>query len=270
MKKVVIPLLGCIILSIMNNILGAPVNGIDQNKPDNGNNEEQNEKFGHDESGVVTNIQVMDTFVGRMATYNSQEDSDSGNNNGNEEVAVSDKTLIDDVYGLSDKDNDRLIAGEGNEKENKVICNGDVCDDLSDYYGFKEDWKKEAPGHHVKPRQNEAYHDDAMDSNILVIANGVYMDRKWNLVTADDIVKIKVIIEKTFNCSKRIQLKVCKHQLPIRDGGSCENLLIMGSKNEYLLEVKVSDTKFNTIEMEYLANDCGQKQGWTERDRWAI
>ena len=156
-----------------------------------------------------------------------------------------------------------MIVGEGDKNDNIAPCKGEVCDELNGYHKFNEDWKKGAPGRHDKPDQNEAYYDDAMDGNILVSANGVYMDRKWNLVTADDTVKIKIIIERSFNCSRSIQFKVCKHQLPIKDAGSCQNLLIIGSKNEYLLEVKVSDNKYNTIEVEYLANECGQKRGWT-------
>ena len=263
MKKATIPLLGSIILSITSNTFGAPVKGISQNKPDNENNEKQNEGFDRNEPGMVAEALVMDALVENMVTYNSQEGSGNGNNSDEKDVVVSDKTLIDDIYGLSDKDSDRLIAGEGDKNDNIVPCKGDVCDEFNGYHKFNEDWKKKAPGHHDKSHQNGAYYDDAMDGNILVSANGVYMDRKWNLVTAKDTVKIKIIIEKSFNCSRSIQFKVCKHQLPIKDAGSCQNLLIIGSKNEYLLEVKVSDSKYNTIEVEYLANECGQKRGWT-------
>ena len=263
MRKVTISLLGCIILSITSNTFGAPVKGISQNKPDNENNEKQNEGFNRNEPGMVADTLVMDALVESVGTYNSQEGSGNGNNNGEKDGAVSDKALISDIYGLSNKDSDRLIVGEGDKNDNIVPCKGNVCDEFNSYHKFNEDWKKEAPGHHDKPHQNGAYYDDAMDGNILVSANGVYMDRKWNLVTADDTVKIKIIIEKSFNCSRSIQFKVCKHQLPIKDAGSCQNLLIIGSKNEYLLEVKVSDNKYNTIEVEYLANECGQKRGWT-------
>ena len=263
MKKATIPLLGSIILSITSSTFGAPVKGISQNKPDNENNEKQNEGFDRNEPGMVAEAPVMDALVENMVTYNSQEGSGNGNNSGEKDGVVSDKTLIDDIYGLSDKDSDRLIAGEGDKNDNIVPCKGDVCDEFNGYHKFNEDWKKKAPGHHDKSHQNGAYYDDAMDGNILVSANGVYMDRKWNLVTAEDTVKIKIIIEKSFNCSRSIQFKVCKHQLPIKDAGSCQNLLIIGSKNEYLLEVKVSDSKYNTIEVEYLANECGQKRGWT-------
>ena len=263
MKKVTISLLGCIILSITSNTFGAPVKGISQSKPDNENNEKRNEGFNRNELGMVADTLVMDALVESMGTYNSQEGSGNGNNNGEKDGAVSDKALISDIHGLSDKDSDRLIVGEGDKNDNIVPCKGEVCDELNGYHKFNEDWKKGAPGHHDKPDQNEAYYDDAMDGNILVSANGVYMDRKWNLVTADDTVKIKIIIERSFNCSRSIQFKVCKHQLPIKDAGSCQNLLIIGSKNEYLLEVKVSDSKYNTIEVEYLANECGQKRGWT-------
>ena len=263
MKKATIPLLGSIILSITSNTFGAPVKGISQNKPDNENNEKQNEGFDRNEPGMVAEALVMDALVERIVTYNSQEDSGNGSNSGEKDGVVSDKTLIDDIYGLSDKDSDRLIAGEGDKNDNIVPCKGDVCDEFNGYHKFNEDWKKKAPGHHDKSHQNGAYYDDAMDGNILVSANGVYMDRKWNLVTAKDTVKIKIIVEKSFNCSRSIQFKVCKHQLPIKDAGSCQNLLIIGSKNEYLLEVKVSDSKYNTVEVEYLANECGQKRGWT-------
>ena len=263
MKKVTISLLGCIILSITSNTFGAPVKGISQSKADNENNEKRNEGFNRNELGMVADTLVMDALVESMGTYNSQEGSGNGNNNGEKDGAVSDKALISDIHGLSDKDSDRLIVGEGDKNDNIVPCKGEVCGELNGYHKFNEDWKKGAPGHHDKPDQNEAYYDDAMDGNILVSANGVYMDRKWNLVTADDTVKIKIIIERSFNCSRSIQFKVCKHQLPIKDAGSCQNLLIIGSKNEYLLEVKVSDSKYNTIEVEYLANECGQKRGWT-------
>ena len=263
MKKVTISLLGCIILSITSNTFGAPVKGISQSKADNENNEKRNEGFNRNELGMVADTLVMDALVESMGTYNSQEGSGNGNNNGEKDGAVSDKALISDIHGLSDKDSDRLIVGEGDKNDNIVPCKGEVCGELNGYHKFNEDWKKGAPGHHDKPDQNEAYYDDAMDGNILVSANGVYMDRKWNLVTADDTVKIKIIIERSFNCSRSIQFKVCKHQLPIKDAGSCQNLLIIGSKNEYLLEVKVSDNKYNTIEVEYLANECGQKRGWT-------
>ena len=263
MKKVTISLLGCIILSITSNTFGAPVKGISQSKADNENNEKRNEGFNRNELGMVADTLVMDALVESMGTYNSQEGSGNGNNNDEKDGAVSDKALISDIYGLSGKDSDRLIVGEGDKNDNIVPCKGEVCDELNGYHKFNEDWKKGAPGHHDKPDQNEAYYDDAMDGNILVSANGVYMDRKWNLVTADDTVKIKIIIERSFNCSRSIQFKVCKHQLPIKDAGSCQNLLIIGSKNEYLLEVKVSDNKYNTIEVEYLANECGQKRGWT-------
>ena len=263
MKKVTISLLGCIILSITSNTFGAPVKGISQSKADNENNEKRNEGFNRNELGMVADTLVMDALVESMGTYNSQEGSGNGNNNDEKDGAVSDKALISDIHGLSDKDSDRLIVGEGDKNDNIVPCKGEVCDELNGYHKFNEDWKKGAPGHHDKPDQNEAYYDDAMDGNILVSANGVYMDRKWNLVTADDTVKIKIIIERSFNCSRSIQFKVCKHQLPIKDAGSCQNLLIIGSKNEYLLEVKVSDDKYNTIEVEYLANECGQKRGWT-------
>ena len=263
MKKVTISLLGCIILSITSNTFGAPVKGISQSKADNENNEKRNEGFNRNELGMVADTLVMDALVESMGTYNSQEGSGNGNNNDEKDGAVSDKALISDIYGLSGKDSDRLIVGEGDKNDNIVPCKGEVCGELNGYHKFNEDWKKGAPGHHDKPDQNEAYYDDAMDGNILVSANGVYMDRKWNLVTADDTVKIKIIIERSFNCSRSIQFKVCKHQLPIKDAGSCQNLLIIGSKNEYLLEVKVSDNKYNTIEVEYLANECGQKRGWT-------
>ena len=263
MKKVTISLLGCVILSITSNTFGAPVKGISQSKADNENNEKRNEGFNRNELGMVADTLVMDALVESMGTYNSQEGSGNGNNNGEKDGAVSDKALISDIHGLSDKDSDRLIVGEGDKNDNIVPCKGEVCGELNGYHKFNEDWKKGAPGHHDKPDQNEAYYDDAMDGNILVSANGVYMDRKWNLVTADDTVKIKIIIERSFNCSRSIQFKVCKHQLPIKDAGSCQNLLIIGSKNEYLLEVKVSDNKYNTIEVEYLANECGQKRGWT-------